>query len=339
MKWLFTVLMCLGILAALCASLLVASLNSSGTATTQTTEVEDLREVDIMVAARSLPAASVVDASAVVAQKVKLTELPPGAIMSPPAVVGQVLAAPIVKGQPFTDSLLAANEPGMHLSAILPEGMRFMSIVLSSGSGLRGLLYPGGIVDVLASFRAQSSDDESSGQRVFSTILLQGIRILAVGTDSVVGNTTADGEDPVGDKRRQTVTVMVDAEQSEILQLAMTHGEISLAMRNPLDQSTSTVPGVLLTDISRRLRDSSVQSAPPPLLPAKVGNDLPPPRATRMDPDGLAFVEGEGGRAVLGEHTTTEGEKQDVWRVLVLRGPKREVFEFPAPKSANAVPE
>jgi Flp pilus assembly protein CpaB len=103
-----------------------------------------------------------------------------------------------------------------------------------------GLLYPGCLVDVIATFRLRYQDER--GQAI-STTLLHGVQVLAVQDASIVPKSEAEKLAPrstsSGSESQLTVTIMVDTRQAEALQLAMDYGRITLAMRNPLDQKTT----------------------------------------------------------------------------------------------------
>jgi Flp pilus assembly protein CpaB len=98
------------------------------------------------------------------------------------------------------------------------------------------LLYPGCVVDVLAGFKLTYAY-QGKGQAI-STTLLHGIQVLAVEKKTIVSKQEDELEaaKPPTSSRNISVTLMVDPRQAEALQLAMKHGNISLALRNPLDK-------------------------------------------------------------------------------------------------------
>ena len=156
----------------------------------------------------------------------------------------------MVEGQVLTESCFVTEGSGAQLAAALPHGMRAVSITLSGRAVSGGLLYPGCVVDVLASFSLPSVDRDR-GQAI-STTLLHGIQVLAVEDATIVskrddkkkstlkGNRTSSG--------RVTIALMVDPRQAEALQLARDYGKISLAMRNPLDRYPVDIDATVLSE-------------------------------------------------------------------------------------------
>jgi Flp pilus assembly protein CpaB len=163
--------------------------------------------------------------------------VPPNALLNPVQVVGKVLTDRMVLDQPFTKACFAREGTGVYLAAAVPPGKRAMSVQLTDWSGMAGLLYPGSVVDVLVSFKAIAGTQDST--EMMSTTLLQGLQVLAIGSQSIADEHYRDKEPGAlaqhGQMNFRMVTVLVDPKQAEILQLAMQNGSISLAMRNPLD--------------------------------------------------------------------------------------------------------
>ncbi len=330
MKWTVLGLIVIGVVAALCAALLVASLQAGGNRASRSDDGEPT-EIDILVATRDLPAISVVDANAVAARTVKAGEAPYGAITSPVKVIGQVLVAPVVEGQAFTDNLLATNSPGMHLSATLPEGMRAMSVIVSTASAVGGWLYPGCLVDVVAAVRVPGSRGTASAD-VLSTVLLQGVEVLAVGPQSIVSSEEKISEQ-VKDNRKEVVTLMVDAKQAESLHLAAVQGDITLTLRNPLDNSATQDRGLRLAELSGENPEGdrvAAIEALPPLFPGG-GEGEAPSLTPRTGPSAMVTDRDPGPVAVPPGVTVTDHVQEaegPYWRMLVIRGKKRQVLEF-----------
>ncbi|MEJ2647712.1 MAG: RcpC/CpaB family pilus assembly protein, partial [Sedimentisphaerales bacterium] len=136
-----------------------------------------------------------------------------------------------------------------HLASALPYGMRAVSVTLSSKAiPDELLLYPGCVVDVLVSFRLSSSD-RNMGSAI-STTMLREVQVLAVEGNSVVTKQDVEGEVKAKAKRSNgqvTVTLMVDSKQAEALQLAIDNGNISLAIRNPLDKKMVDAEATVLS--------------------------------------------------------------------------------------------
>ncbi|MEX2219251.1 MAG: Flp pilus assembly protein CpaB [Phycisphaerales bacterium] len=240
MRWQFFGLVIVGLIAAVAAALLVASLKS-GTPILRVSQSPAQpvgpQEVEVAVATRGLDRMTTVSEDMVKIVKMPASSAPAGHYSSAVPVAGQILVAPMAAGQPFTRRVFAASGPGVHLAATLPMGMRAMSVSLSDYSGLDGLLYPGCAVDVLASidFRAKGEQD---GEVVSATIL-RNIQVLAIEDQTAVSGDRPEERSAASRMdRRRRITLMVSPKQAEKLQLAMEHGIVSLAMRNPQDTTS-----------------------------------------------------------------------------------------------------
>jgi pilus assembly protein CpaB len=237
MKWTIGLLVLLGVVAAVCAVLLVNAIRVDSSMQTV-----KKGEIAVVLAIKDLPAMTVLTADAIESGSVKTKEAPQGHFTNPIQIVGKILSKPIVKGEILTKANIISEGSGAQLAAALPPGMRAISLNMSSQSISGGLLYPGCVVDVLASFKltGSASRNNSKGEAI-STTLLHGIQVLAVAGESVISKSDAENEaDKIKSKARSTtrnltVTLLVDPRQAEALQLAALNGTISLAMRNPLD--------------------------------------------------------------------------------------------------------
>ncbi|MHC4758893.1 MAG: Flp pilus assembly protein CpaB, partial [Planctomycetota bacterium] len=126
--------------------------------------------------------------------------------------------------------------------------MRAVSVMLPKEAVSGGLLYPGCVVDVIASFRL-SGAYKDKGQAI-STTLLHAVQVLAVDKKTIVSKqeNLPKSTTPQRSSGRITVTLMVDPKQAEALQLAIRHGTISLAMRNPLDKYAVDIDPTVLSE-------------------------------------------------------------------------------------------
>ena len=232
-----------GVIAAICAAVLVATLARPTGPVAQTGSKAE-QDVDVLVAARELQPMSVIDTSAVVVKKVPKSQVPANALLNPVQVVGKVLTDRMLPDQAFTKSCFAREGTGVYLATAVPPGKRAMSISLTDWSGMAGLLYPGSVVDVLVSFKTLGIQGRRDETEMLSTTLLQGLQVLAIGSQSIADDEYKDKDAGALAQRGQInfrmVTLLVDPKQAEILQLASQTGSIALAMRNPLDAEHET---------------------------------------------------------------------------------------------------
>ncbi len=232
-------LVALGMIAAFSAALLMAAM---GKTPNRLANQRGEEPVDVIVAVADMPSMTVIEAPSFRTETMKAREAPAGYLSKPVQVLGKPLTRRVVAGQALTADCFASNKRGVELVAALPAGKRAVTVELALSAGLEGLLYPGSVVDVVASFSLNNG--EMRGMAV-STTLLHGIEVLAIDAETVgeavenpAGKTVI--EKPAGTSPRlktRRVTLLVDPRQAEALQLASEHGTVSLALRNPLDKT------------------------------------------------------------------------------------------------------
>jgi pilus assembly protein CpaB len=330
MRWSIVGLVLLGVIAAVCAAVLVMAVRASGRGA-PAAKVQGPGEVEVVVAAKAMPALSVVDTKSVLVEKVAASEAPPGFIANPVQVIGKVLAAPMVEGQAFTPNCFATGGRGPQLAAALPKGMRAVCVSLAEHTGLEALLYPGSVVDVLASFRVPSA--RSGQSEALSTTLIQGVEVLAIEDETVMSDREAKEERPLRPAgRRRNITLLVTSRQATALQLAMEYGSLSLAMRNPLDTVGTSEKATLLSELSEALAS---REGPP--APAPVATGMAPVAPPVVGPPAIAVTPAPVGPAVVvgppppPELVSSRPGEQERWETVVIRGGKTEKQSFPMP--------
>jgi len=242
-------LIALGLVAAFSAALLMAAV---GKPSSSRMSGSGDQEVTVFVAARDMPAVSLVRADDLIERTVKAKEVPAGAIKDSIKAIGQTLTRPVVEGQAITADCFAGSSRGMALVSNLPDGKRAVTVELKLSAGLEGLLYPGSVVDVLAFFKFDR-DMKKNVADALSTTLLQGVKVLAIddataaSTEDDVKNGNKNEGGSLTRHKTRRVTLLVDSRQAEALQLASVHGTVSLAMRNPHDTTESDRDATLLS--------------------------------------------------------------------------------------------
>jgi pilus assembly protein CpaB len=147
------------------------------------------------------------------------------------ALIGSVAKAPILKDEPITISKLVKPGDGGVLAAILPAGMRAISTRIREETAVGRLILPNDHVDVILIQRRRAA--RGGGEEFVSDTLFRNVRVLAIGQLAKEGKKGADGA---------TATLELTPRQTELLALANSMGEISLALRSVADMSAANGP-------------------------------------------------------------------------------------------------
>jgi pilus assembly protein CpaB len=159
--------------------------------------------------------------------------VPANAISDPKDVIGRGLVLPVIENEPFLPMKLASKEAGAGLPPVIPPGLRAVSVRVNEVIGVAGYVLPGTRVDVVATVSPSGSSADMT-----SKVILTNVQVLAAGT-KIDRETDKNKPMPVS-----VVTLLVNPEEAERLTLASTEGKIQLALRNPLDKTIPTTPGV-----------------------------------------------------------------------------------------------
>jgi pilus assembly protein CpaB len=159
--------------------------------------------------------------------------VPPQAISDPKDVVGRGIISPVIQNEPIVASKLSSKESGGGLPPAIPPGLRALSVRVNEVIGVAGYVLPGTRVDVLATVNPTNNAGD-----ITSKVVLTNVQVLAAGT-KIERDVEKNKPIPVS-----VVTLLVAPEESERLTLAATEGKIQLALRNPLDKSIPSTPGI-----------------------------------------------------------------------------------------------
>jgi len=193
--------------------------------------------VQIMVAKRDLYQGRTIGE-----EDLEMKELPPyyvpdSVLRQPEQAMGRVPRERILSQEFIREERLADPEAGLGLNAIIPRGMRALSINISDGSAVSGFLNPGNYVDILVTLEGATGTDESE-----TVTLLQAVTVLAV--NSRVGGTNSVGEDG-----KPSITVAITPEQAERLTHAVAEGEVTLTLRNDIDVTHVETHGAFINKL------------------------------------------------------------------------------------------
>ncbi|MFM9943403.1 MAG: Flp pilus assembly protein CpaB [Hyphomicrobiaceae bacterium] len=143
---------------------------------------------------------------------------------------GGIARVPILKEELITRTKIVKSGEGGVLASILPQGMRAISTKISEESAVGRLILPNDHVDIILIRRLRGG---KGAEEHVSDTLFRNVRVLAIGQriEMKEGAKNADGN---------TATLELTPRQAELLALAKSMGEISLALRSVADFEKNT---------------------------------------------------------------------------------------------------
>ena len=160
------------------------------------------------------------------------------------AVLSRTAKVELVKGQAVVEPLLAEKGSGSGLQALVPAGMRAITIEVNEFSGVGGMIGPGSRVDVVATIQG------SGGEEMSARTIVQNVKITAVGQR--VTSRRDPKEDPAAQEVFRSVTILCSPEEAEAIELASTTGRPWLVLRGNRDEDRVDTEGVTVTSLRGR---------------------------------------------------------------------------------------
>lgn len=202
--------------------------------------------------------------------------IPAGSFQDLKKLEGRVSGTTLFAGEPVLEAKLAPVGSTGGLSSAIQKGKRAISLQVNEIVGVAGYIRPGSLVDVMVNTR-----EGGAGDVAISKIILEKVLVLAVAQD--------DKRDQTKPKVVSTVTLEVEPQDAEKIDLARNIGTLSLVLRNPLDGASAVTPGAHRNDVvaqgSARLAPTSAPA--PSVAPRPAG----PPRTSTPPASGTTTVE------------------------------------------------
>jgi len=194
------------------------------------------KQVALVVAARDLPAGTLVRKA-----DLKLVSFPErvvskGAVLKSADAENRVVIVPVNSGEPLLGSKLSAQTSVEGVASMIDPGLRAVSVQITDYNGVAGLIQANSHVDVL--FTRPGSIEEAA-----TSTILQNVKVLSTGKMPATGQ-TLDPKAP----RAPVVTLVLSPQDAQKLELAKSEGKISLSLRNPLDYAQAASTGPVTTD-------------------------------------------------------------------------------------------
>lgn len=201
----------------------------------------------ILIATRNLPTGTVIAQADVRVMEWPAQSWPIGGMAPDSIVFGEtVVKLPIAQNTPIIDSQIAQKGLGGSLAYVLPPGRVATTIGVTEISGVAGHVGPGNFVDVLFTHEgslaasAGYGGGEAAPVGVTETLLVR-IKVLAV--DQLIND--VNPEIAVV----KSVTLEVSTKEAEMLVLAETIGQLSLALNSAVEPTAGDL--LQLVDVRR----------------------------------------------------------------------------------------
>jgi pilus assembly protein CpaB len=204
---------------------------------------------EILVAADDLQVGTKIEDKDVRFVRYTSGDLPAGVFHIKTKVVGRGVVLPISKGEFILTNKLAGENAGSGLPALIPPGMRAVSVRVNDTTSVSGFVQPGTRVDILLTGNPQGSSEQQT------TTVLENVAVIATGTRL---ERNAAGEP----QSAPVVTLLVSPDDAERLTLASSQGHIQLALRNPLDTKQEDVAAVRSNSLYKIVAEPTPAAAP-----------------------------------------------------------------------------
>ena len=168
-------------------------------------------------------------------------DIPKGAAFQTGDALNRVLKVPINTNELILQTKLSDVTSVEGVSSTIDPGYRAMSVQITDVSGVAGLIGPSSKVDVL--FTRPGSMAEAT-----TSTILQNIKVLSIGRAVPAGQSAADLR-AAASTTNKVVTLLLLPADAQKLELAKNEGKISLALRNPLDNSQAGNTEPITTEV------------------------------------------------------------------------------------------
>ncbi len=204
----------------------------------------------IIVAQKEIPVGTTIRSEHISLVERPKKNLPESGFAETKLVIDRMVKSTIYNGEiVLNERLVEPGAPG-GLPALIPEGMRAVTLRVDDTISVGGFVQPGYHVDIVTTIDFHGVNEET-----VSKVILQNIRVVATGQE-------IERKEDKKSKVVPTVTVLVDLEQAERLVLAANAGTIRLVLRNHRDESEKPTDGVKLSNL---ISTMNKELAPPKL--------------------------------------------------------------------------
>lgn len=193
-------------------------------------EIAATSYTEVVVALTSIPEHVRITQEMVQMASVPTEGVHPDAVKDMAMVVGAISRTDIINGEQILSGRIINEESDAGLSYWIPENMRAVAIPVSEIVGVANYIQVGDKVDILATYEFEvevpGEEEEETVQMTYTQ--LQNIEVVAVG-----GRKAPAEEEAI--QQPESITILVNPEQAEVIAWATLNGSFHLTLRNPID--------------------------------------------------------------------------------------------------------
>jgi len=222
-------------------------------------------EEEVLVAADDLQVGTKIEDKDLRGVRFPSANLPAGVFHIRNKVIGRGVVVPIARGEFILTNKLAGENAGYGLPALIPPGMRALSVRVNVTTSVAGFVLPGTRVDVLLTGNPAGASEQET------TTVLEDIAVLATGQKLERNSAGEPQTTPV-------ITLLVSPDDAQKLALATNQGHIQLSLRNPLDTKQVELAAARSQSLYK-IASAPATPAPPSRPRPKQAAAPPPPAA------------------------------------------------------------
>lgn len=242
--------------------------NSGNAAAQKVPAPQELK--DVVVAVRPLAVGATIKTGDIKIVKMAAESFPKGAFSKDTEVLDRPVISNILADEPILQGRLAERGVGAGLPAVIPVGMRAVTVRVNDVTSVAGYVLPGSHVDVIVSGHAPNG-----GEQTITRTFLQNMQVLGVGQ---LIQADARGQAV----QAPTVTLLATPDQAEMLTLANSEGHIQLTLRNGTDQNIEKTRGTKTAELFKAWGGNG-PGGPTAAMRPREDEDMPRP-ARRQSP-------------------------------------------------------
>jgi pilus assembly protein CpaB len=180
-------------------------------------------------------------------------------------VQGRVLIAPAMKGGPVLQTMLAPKGAGAGLQALIPDGMRAITIEINEFTGVAGNITSGAHVDITATMNGEQGEMQTR-------TIVQNVKVQSLGM-----RRTENGDAP---PQARSITLLVTPKEAETIELAISTGKTRLLLRGTSDNGPADSDGVTFAELRRSTSGGFGADDPFAVRPAELVKPVSKPGST-----------------------------------------------------------